>query len=54
MYNQGMDWVDVRDQLSNAYNFDGNFWRDKKWWVPIFKEIFKSAFSSWRRSQRAS
>ena len=46
MYNQGMDWVDVRDQLSNAYNFDGNFWRDKKWWVPIFKEIFKSACDS--------
>ena len=41
-YNHGMDYVDVRDHLSHDYNFDGGFWRDHKWWVPIFKELFKS------------
>ena len=42
-YNHGMDYVDVRDHLGHDYNFDGSFWRDRKWWMPIFKEIFKSA-----------
>ena len=42
-YNHKMNNVDNRDHLSHEYNFDGGFWRDRKWWVPIFKEIFKSA-----------
>ena len=42
-YNHKMCYVDIRDHLSHEYNFDGGFWRDRKWWVPIFKEIFKSA-----------
>lgn len=42
-YNLGMDYVDIRDHLSHNYNFDGGVWHDKKWWVPIFKELFKSS-----------
>ena len=42
-YNNGMDYVDIRDHLGHDYNFDGGFWRDRKWWMPIFKELFKSA-----------
>ena len=42
-YNHGMQYVDVRDHYSHSYNFDGGTWRDKKWWVPIFKELFKSS-----------
>ena len=42
-YNNGMDWVDVKDHLGHEYNLDGGFWRDRKWWHPIFKDIFKSA-----------
>ena len=42
-YNHGMNNVDRRDHLSHEYNLDGGFWRDKKWWVPIFKELFKSS-----------
>ena len=42
-YNHGMDYVDIRDHLGHEYNFDGGFWRDRKWWMPIFKELFKSA-----------
>ena len=42
-YNHGMQYVDIRDHYSHSYNFDGGFWRDKKWWMPIFKELFKSS-----------
>ena len=42
-YNHGMCYVDNRDQLSNSYEFDGGFWRDRKWWMPVFKELFKSS-----------
>ena len=42
-YNHNMDYVDIRDHLSHEYNFDGGFWRDRKWWMPIFKELFKSS-----------
>ena len=42
-YNQNMHYVDIRDHLAHEYNLDGGFWRDRKWWVPIFKELFKSA-----------
>jgi hypothetical protein len=42
-YNHKMDYVDIRDHLSHEYNLDGGFWRDKKWWIPIFKELFKSS-----------
>lgn len=42
-YNHGMQYVDIRDHYSHSYNFDGGFWRDKKWWIPIWKELFKSA-----------
>ena len=42
-YNHKMDYVDIRDHLSHEYNLDGGFWRDKKWWLPIFKELFKSS-----------
>ena len=42
-YNPGMDEVDVRDHLGHSYHFDGHFWHDRKWWMPIFKELFKSS-----------
>lgn len=42
-YNHGMQYVDIRDHYSHSYNFDGGFWRDKKWWMPIFKELYKSS-----------
>ena len=42
-YNFGMDEVDTRDHLGSEYGFDGHFWRDRKWWMPIFKELFKSS-----------
>ena len=52
-YNHSMDYVDVRDHLSHVYNLDGGFWRDRKWWMPIFKELFKSScdqgFVSYKR-----
>ena len=38
-----MNNVDNRDHLSHEYNLDGGFWRDRKWWMPIFKELFKSS-----------
>ena len=38
-----MNNVDIRDHLSHMYEFDGGWWRDRKWWVPIFKELFKSS-----------
>jgi len=41
-YNHNMNNVDRRDHLSHEYNLDGGFWRDRKWWMPIFKELFKS------------
>jgi len=53
-YNNGMDSVDIRDHLGHDYNFDGGFWRDRNWWMPIFKELFKSASISRSGSQRAS
>lgn len=37
-----MNNVDRRDHLSHEYNLDGGVWRDRKWWMPIFKELFKS------------
>ena len=42
-YNHNMNNVDRRDHISHEYNFDGGFWRDIKWWMPVFKELFKSA-----------
>jgi hypothetical protein len=42
-YNLHMQYVDLRDHLSHDYNLDGGFWRDKKWWMPIWKELFKSS-----------
>jgi len=38
-----MNNVDRRDHLSHLYNFDGGMWRDRKWWMPIWKELFKSS-----------
>ena len=42
-YNHNMHYVDIRDHLAHEYNLDGSFWRDRKWWIPIWKELFKSA-----------
>ena len=42
-YNHNMHYVDIRDHLAHEYNLDGGFWRDRKWWIPIFKELFKSS-----------
>ena len=42
-YNNNMHYVDIRDHLAKMYNVDGGFWHDHKWWMPIFKEIFRSA-----------
>ena len=38
-----MDFVDIFDQLGHNYNLDGSMWRDRKWWMPIFKSIFKAS-----------
>lgn len=42
-YNKTMDFVDIADQLGNYYHLDGHMWRDRKWWMPIFKWLFKLA-----------
>lgn len=42
-YNHNMHYVDIRDHLAHEYNLDGSFWHDRKWWLPIWKELFKSA-----------
>lgn len=42
-YNNNMHYVDIRDHLAKEYHLDGGFWHDLKWWMPIFKEIFKSS-----------
>jgi hypothetical protein len=42
-YNHTMDFVDIADQLGHYYNLDGHVWRDRKWWMPIFKSLFKSS-----------
>ena len=42
-YNHTMDFVDIFDQLGHYYNVDGHTWRDRKWWMPIFKSLFKGA-----------
>ena len=42
-YNHTMDFVDIFDQLGHYYNLDGHVWRDRKWWMPIFKSIFKAS-----------
>ena len=42
-YNTTMDFVDIADQLAHYYNLDGHTWRDRKWWLPIFKSIFKAS-----------
>ena len=41
-YNQHMNNVDRFDQLSHYYNLDGMGWRDRKWWHPVFKGLFKA------------
>ena len=42
-YNNGMNKVDVWDQLAAYYGLDGTGWRDKKWWHLIAKSIIKGA-----------
>ena len=42
-YNSHMNNVDIFDQLAHYYNLDGMGWRDRKWWVPIFKALLKGA-----------
>ena len=38
-----MNNVDIFDQLAHNYGLDGMGWRDRKWWIPVYKALLKGA-----------